>query len=100
MYQPFALGISVPETRDALPGLLARKGLYDLFEQDGDLLLTFVAMSLFPIVNDEARVILEAALGRDGIDFTSCLAKLKAIQETCGFQFLIEKSNGDILCAA
>ena len=100
IYERIALAVSVPELRAALPQVLARKGMYDLFGKDGDLLMTFVAMSLFPIVNDEARSLLKASLGRDGIDFTSCLARLRTLQETCGFQFFVERSNGDILCAA
>jgi hypothetical protein len=100
IYETIAFAVSVPELRAGLPEVLARKGMYDLFGKDGDLLLTFVAMSLSPIVNDKARTLLHASLGRYGIDFTSCLARLRTLQETCAFQFLVERSNGDILCAA
>jgi hypothetical protein len=100
IYERTALAISVPAKRSKLPGLLRRKGIYDLFEKNGDLLATFVAMSLFPLIDDVARSLLTSSLGRDGINFASCFEKLTKVQDRTGMQLFIVSEDGDVLCTA
>jgi len=100
IYERTALAISVPAKRADLPGLLQRKGIYDLLGKDGDLLATFVAMSLFPLVDSTAQSILTSSLGNNGINFASCFEKLKDVQDRTGMQLFIVREDGSVLCTA
>lgn len=100
IYERTALAISVPEKRAGLPDLLRRRGIYDLLGKDGDLLVTFVAMSLFPIINDKARSMLTSSLEQNRINFVSCFEKLKDVQRHTGMQLFIVREGGSVLCTA